>query len=225
VPLTYNSATLKWEVLITRSLLATIPDASLTYGSSIVCDLYVSDILGNDNTGSEIRIFTDFVDEIIPDILSIEINGNVVDEENKATIEPNQYTSIEVAFDDLGKNSSRIKSAIVYYTTGSASGEYTSWNSFDLNEMTGYRLYQTFPNDQVGFVGFAPNTVITVVVVITDNDGNVVESEQITITVIGEEPAMVMASQILMSVAGAIVVGSIIYRFLRRKKVKVIDRG
>jgi hypothetical protein len=42
---------------------------------------------------------------------------------------------------------------------------------------------------------------------------------------VGEEGSeWLLPSQILMALAGVIVVGSIIYRFLRRKKVRIIKR-
>jgi hypothetical protein len=218
-----DNSTGTWRLDITRAMVDSILTEGIRWGRLIYIKIALSDTLGNNN--NTLSYFTiEMIDQVAPEILSITINDEEI-KDNEITIEPNKYTSITVYYDDGTVNSSKISSAIIYYTTEDASGNYLEWDSFTLNTMAGFTLYQVFPNDQVGLVGFAPGSTVTVVVVITDGDGNVAVSDEITITVKGTEEPMILASQILMAIAGAIVVGSIIYRFLRRKKVKVIDRG
>jgi hypothetical protein len=139
-------------------------------------------------------------------------------------IDPDSYTSLRIHINDGGSLSSLIESVTVYYTIEDGSSNYLEWSSFELNSMARGGYYNVFPNEQLGLVGFPQGVTVTVKIIVTDFNGNSAEID-FTLTVSAEDSTLYLGSQIMMAIAGAIVIGSLIYRFLRRKKVKVIDRG
>jgi hypothetical protein len=205
--------------------------SDLKFGRTLDFGIRFGDTLDNNLIGFvDLVIDTTFVDYYTPVIDGIEINGELV-EGDSVDVDPNQYTSILIQLDDAGISSSGIASAIVYYSLTAELDDFDIedydeeiWLSFNLEGMVNEEYFNIFPSEQAAFVGFPQGTVVSVVVVIVDQEGYEVTKE-LTITVGAAEPEGILASQILMSVAGAIVIGSIIYRFLRRKKVKVIDRA
>jgi hypothetical protein len=217
-----------WLLVVDSALIESFTD--LKYGRTLVYGIRFADLFNNPSVPMsyiDLPIQTEFVDYWTPVILGIEINGELVGEDNTIDIAPNQYTSITVYVNELGQSSSMMRISTVYYTTDIAGDgeDYTAWSTLELKGVGNDEYYKIFPNDQIALVGFPQGTELHVVIVFEDYAGNQVVSDEIVISV-GEVGAeMVMASQILMSVAGAIIVGSILYRFLRRKKMKVIDRG
>jgi hypothetical protein len=224
LPMSRVGSTNEYELIITDALMSTL-DPTLYQTIDLLSTLIVTDNFGNVNT----TIITDgmiiLTDVTAPELNGILINGEKIDlDSNTIDIDPNTFVMIEVLTGDGGNLGSGIFTVTVYYTLENPTGDYTTWNSFDLDAVDG-RYYNTFPNDQLALVGFPQGSTITFVIVIEDRNDNVLETDQITMTVGEEGSEWLLPSQILMAIAGAIVVGSIIYRFLRRKKVKVIDRG